>query len=256
MNNQKLYNFILWLMIMGLIGYFFYRMYTPYSPARIDDIWVINLDRSPERWEHMQNKTMRFSHMVTRFPAADGKMITNRDDVHPEGVGYYFMTQQNKRDEIINKGVVGCWLSHKRLLQHLDSIECSNDCGHLILEDDVNIPDDFMMGTDAWSSISKNVPSDWDIVYLGLSGDVKGIPIADNIIKLEPDKKEQYGTHAYLVKHGSIKTKILPALRFMTDAIDEQYNTLFGDLNAYCIRPGIINPHEDVSSKSDILAIS
>jgi len=55
-----------------------------------------------------------------------------------------------------------------------------------------------------------------------------------------------------LVKHGSLKTKILPALRFMTDAIDEQYNTLFGDLNAYCIRPSIIELHSELSKTSSI----
>jgi len=240
---------------MGLIGYFFYRMYTPISPARIDDIWIINLDRANERWVHMRDSTTRFGDIVHRFPAMDGKTIDKRDKVHTEGVGYYFMTQQNKRDEIINKGVVGCWLSHKRLLEHLSSLDVQNDYGHLILEDDVHIPDDFLSDNDLWSRTSKNIPGDWDMVYLGLSGNVEGTPIADNIIKLLPNKKEQYGTHAYLIKHGSIKTKFLPALRFMTDAIDEQYNTLYGDFNAYCVRPGIINPHDEISSKSTILAI-
>ena len=94
------------------------------------------------------------------------------------------------------------------------------------------------------------------MVYLGMGGNVQGTPIADNIIKLLPNKKEQYGTHAYLVKHGSIKTKFLPALRFMTDAIDEQYNTLFGDINAYCIRPCIIDIHSETSDKSSINIIN
>lgn len=255
MKPQKLYNFILWLMVTGLIGFFFYRMFSPFSPARIDDIWIINLDRAPDRWAHMRDTTIRFGDMIHRFPAMDGKTITDRDQVHNEGVGYYLTTLQNKREEIINKGVVGCWLSHKRLLQHLATLDCQNDYGHLVLEDDVNVPEDFLSGTDVWSKVSKNIPGDWDIIYLGMGGNVEGTPIADNIIKLIPNKKDQYGTHAYLVKHGSIKTKFLPALRFMTDAIDEQYNTLFGDMNAYCIRPGIINPDDEISSKSTILAI-
>jgi hypothetical protein len=41
----------------------------------------------------------------------------------------------------------------------------------------------------------------------------------------------------------------------MTDAIDEQYVTMFDDVNAYCIRPSIIYCHETMGAKSSILAI-
>jgi GR25 family glycosyltransferase involved in LPS biosynthesis len=255
MNPQKLYNFILWVLVMGFVGIVFYRMFTSYSPAHIDDIWIINLDRDKERWDSVNAKTARLGGIVHRFPAMDGKTITEREGIHKMGVGYYLTTMQNKRDEIINKGVVGCWLSHKRLLQKLEQQDHQNDYGHLILEDDVAIPDDFLSGHDTWSHLAKNIPGDWDIVYLGMGGNPQGTPIADNIIKLTPNRREQYGTYAYLVKHGSIKTKLLPALRFMTDAIDEQYNTLFDDINAYCIRPGIINPDEVTGKKSSILTI-
>lgn len=254
MNPQKLYNFILWLLVMGFVGIVFYRMFTSYSPAHIDDIWIINLDRDKERWDSISANTARFGGMVHRFSAMDGKTITEREQIHDEGVGYYITTTQNKREEIINKGVVGCWLSHKRLLKQLAQRDHQNDYGHLILEDDVAIPDNFLSGNDAWSRIAKNIPGDWDIVYLGMGGNPQGTPIADNIIKLSTNK-DQWGTYAYLVKHGSIKTKLLPALRFMTDAIDEQYNTIFGDINAYCIRPSIINPDEVTGKKSSILAI-
>ena len=252
MNSQKLYNFSLLLLVLGLIGFFFYRMFNLNGPARIDDIWVINLDRDAERWTHMSAKIAHFGDMVHRFSAMDGKTIKDREGIHKEGVGYSFTLVRGKGDDIINRGVVGCWLSHKRLLRHLADQEHQNTYGHLILEDDVTIPNDFLSGTDAWSRISKNIPGDWDIVYLGMNGDVEGSPIADNIVKLSPYKKGQWGTYAYVVKHGSIKTKLLPALRFMTDSIDEQYNTLFGDINAYCIRPSLIRPNEEICNTSSI----
>lgn len=255
MKQQKLYTFLLGLLILGLVGIVLYRVMNPYSPAHIDDIWVINLDRDKERWENIKKATSRYADKVHRFSAMDGKTITDRESIHNEGVGYNFTLVRGKMDEIVNKGVVGCWLSHKRLLSQLAAEDHQNDYGHLILEDDVLIPDDFMSGSDAWSRIAASVPGDWDMVYLGLAGNVSGIPIADNVIKLRPYQKEQYGTHAYLVKHGSLKTKILPALRFMTDAIDEQYNTLFGDLNAYCIRPSVIELHSELSNNSSIQAM-
>jgi GR25 family glycosyltransferase involved in LPS biosynthesis len=256
MKPQKLYNFILFVVILGFVSIVLYRMLTPYSAARIDDIWVINLDRDTERWNHMRDITARFGGIVHRFPGMDGKTITERDSIHKEGVGFYFTRISGKgMDEFINKGVVGCWLSHKRLLTHLSKQDHQNDYGHLVLEDDVVLPDDFLSGNDVWSKISKYIPGDWDIVYLGMAEDAKGSPIADNIVKLSSSGKSQHGTYAYLVKHGSIKTKLLPGLRFMTDSIDEQYSTLFDDINAYCIRPSIINCDETVGSKSSVLAI-
>lgn len=256
MKTQKLYNFILFIVVLGFVGIVLYRMLTPYSAAHIDDIWVINLDRDAERWNHMRDSTLRFGNIVHRFSAMDGKTITERESINKEGVGFYFTRISGKSiDEYINKGVVGCWLSHKRLLTHLSKQDHQNDYGHLVLEDDVAIPDDFLSGTDAWSRISKHIPGDWDIVYLGMGEDATGAPIEDNIVKLSSDGKGKSGTYAYLVKHGSIKTKILPKLRFMTDAIDEQYVTMFDDVNAYCIRPSIIYCHEAMGAKSSILAI-
>jgi len=253
--TQKLYNFILFVVILAFIGYVFYRMFSLNSSAHIDDIWVINLDRAPDRWEHMRKSTAQFGDMVHRFSAMDGKTITDREQLRDEGVGLYFTRVAGKDKELVNKGVVGCWLSHKRLLQHLANMDRTNSYGHLILEDDAHVPKDFLSGKDTWSTISKHIPTDWDMVYLGMGGEIEYIPIADKIVKLVPGKN-QYGTHAYLVKHGSIKTKLLPALRFMTDAIDNQYNSLFNDLNVYCIYPNIIVPDEEVSSKSTILAIN
>jgi GR25 family glycosyltransferase involved in LPS biosynthesis len=243
------------LAIYGLVGvilvYFFYTLWSPYGAAQVDDIWVINLDRSPARWAHMVNSTQSLGTIVNRYPAMDGKTITDPHTVHAEGVGYYFMRGKDKGD-VINKGVVGCWLSHKRLLTHLAGLTgVGAGFGHLILEDDVQLPDNFLSGSDRWSIVARGVPHDWDIVYLGMSDEAKGTPVADGVVKLSPGPK-QWGTYAYLVKHGSIKTKLLPALRFMTDAIDEQYNTLFNDINAYCIRPAVIVPHAEVGAVSSI----
>lgn len=250
---MKTYISVLYGFVVLMIVYFFYTMWSPYGAAQVDDVWVINLDRSPQRWEHMVRSTQQFSDKVHRFPAMDGKTITNPRPVHAEGVGYYFMrVSGGKEGELVNKGVVGCWLSHKRLLTHLAGLNLGTSVGHLILEDDVQLPDNFLSGSDRWSEVARRIPYDWDIVYLGMSEGAKGMPVADGVVKLAPGP-QQWGTYAYLVKHGSIKTKILPALRFMTDAIDEQYNSLFGDLNVYCIRPALIVPHAQVGAVSSIL---
>jgi GR25 family glycosyltransferase involved in LPS biosynthesis len=244
---------IIVLSVVLLLAYFFYCLWSSYSSPVVDDVWVVNLDRSPDRWNHMKKSTARFADKVHRFSAMDGKTITDPRAVHAEGVGYYFMrVAGGKTGEIVNKGVVGCWLSHKRLLTRLAETPVGAGYGHLILEDDIDVPEDFLSGYDKWSMVAKTIPGDWDIVYLGMSEGAKGVAVAPNVVRLAPGP-QQWGTYAYLVKHGSIKTKILPKLRFMTDAIDEQYNSLFGDLNVYCIRPSIIYPHAEVGAVSTII---
>jgi GR25 family glycosyltransferase involved in LPS biosynthesis len=240
------------LVFIGLLVVAWFATKWGHGPARVDDVWIINLDRAPDRWAHMKKATARFGDRVHRFAAADGKQINDPRGIHAEGVGYYFTRVAGKKDgELVNKGVVGCWLSHKRLLTLLAQQPMSGGAGHLVLEDDVDIPDDFLSGTDRWSILARNVPEDWDIVYLGMSEGAKGQPVAHGVVKLSPGP-QQWGTYAYLVKHDSVKNKILPALRFMTDAIDEQYNTLFGDLNVYCLRPSVIHPNMSLGAVSSI----
>jgi len=249
---KPVYTFFLVFLVLLVVAWFATKWGNSYGPARVDDVWIINLDRSPDRWAYMKKATARFGDRVQRFSAADGKQITDPRGIHNEGVGYYFTRVAGKKDgELVNKGVVGCWLSHKRLLTRLSEQPVSGTTGHLVLEDDVDIPDDFLSGKDRWSILARNVPEDWDIVYLGMSEGAKGQPVAHGVVKLTPGP-EQWGTYAYLVKHDSVKHKILPALRFMTDAIDEQYNTLFGDLNVYCLRPSVLNPHASLGAVSSI----
>jgi len=255
---KPIYTFFLVFLVLLVVAWFATKWGNSYGPARVDDVWVINLDRSPERWAHMKKATAKFGDKVQRFPATDGKLITDPRGIHKEGVGYYFTRVAGKKDgELVNKGVVGCWLSHKRLLVHLAKQNRPYNYGHLILEDDVDIPDDFLSGSgsDAWSTMSKKIPGDWDMVYLGMGGKEKDIPNNNTVVKLNSNGMHQYGTHAYLVKHGSIKTKLLPLLRFMTDAIDEQYNTMFDDINAYRMYPSILYPKEEISSNSSILSM-
>ena len=259
MKLRLLYTILPWACLAIFIVLVGYAMFGGRSVARIDDIWVVNLDRDIKRWEHMKSSTSHLGTIVNRFSAMDGKTIRDRSVIHKEGVGHYFTKTVGKPSkEIVNKGVVGCWLSHKRLLQHLAKQDRPYNYGHLILEDDVDIPDDFLSDSDAWSTMSKKIPGDWDMVYLGMGVKEKDIPNGNTVTKLTSNSrgKHQYGTHAYLVKHGSIKTKLLPLLRFMTDAIDEQYNTMFDDINAYRIYPSILYPKEEISSKSSILSMN
>ncbi len=223
------------------------------------DIWVINLDKDVERWASIQADTHRIGGMVHRWPATNGRALSQADTVM-EGVGFAMTRAGNgvkENVELRNLGTVGCWISHKRLLQHLASLPFSEHAGHLIVEDDVAFPTDFLEVTDEWHKVYKHVPTDWDLVYFGITNPY-GSMIAPGVRKLETKVGggANWGTHAYLVRQGSLQTKLLPWLEHMVDAIDEQYNLKFSEWNVYAVEPNIIPLKPEMSQTSSLMHLN
>jgi len=227
------------LLLIGFICFLFLRGKHP----SIDDLWVINLDRDTERLSHYQSEASAIGLPVQRWSATYGK-TEDRRVARRDGVDMFLMVSddESKNKEtttILQKpGVIGCWLSHKRLLRHLNSLQASSSFGHLITEDDVDIPADF---ADRWAALRTRIPSDWDIVYLG-AGKPTGSPVADGVLRaVKQEDSGNTGTYAYLVRHGAIPA-ILAKLEFMSSPIDKQYYKTFTDLNVYVLNPGLITP--------------
>jgi len=198
---------------------------------------------------------------VTRWSATYGKDLT-QTEMAQQGVGYA-MTRSGKgsydeqNKDLRNQGVVGCYLSHRNLLTHLSTLDVPEYYGHLVLEDDVNIPANFLHTDDEWHKVYKTVPLDWDLVYMDITKPVGNL-VAPNIMKLKykiSGDSGNWGTHAYLVRHGSIKTKILPWLTYMIDSYDEQLKMKFNEWNCYAVVPGIIPLNQEHSKHSSIQKI-
>lgn len=226
----------------------------------VKDIWIINLDKDKERLASVLSQTRHVADIVHRWPAVNGKTL-KRETIREEGIGYAMTRTGVQKDDLAgvlrNAGVVGCYLSHKRLLQHLASLDVPEYYGHLIVEDDVQFPADFLKPGDAWHGLYTKIPTDWDIVYFDITQPV-GKPIAPGIVKLRTSRggEGNWGTHAYMVRHSSIQSKILPFLELMNDAIDEQYNLKFDAWNVYALTPGLIAPHETHSKNSSLLKMN
>ena len=235
------------------------QIYVLNRRPHVKDIWVINLDKDTERMAAITARTQHIQDIVHRWPATNGKALT-REEIHKEGVGYAMTRtgeqEKDKAGEMRNRGVVGCWLSHKRLLEHLATLDVPEYYGHLIVEDDVEFPSDFLKPGDEWHAVYKTIPTDWDIVYFGLTEPL-GKPIAPRVLRARTAHGDgNWGTHAYMVRHSSIKTKILPWLSHMVDAIDEQYNLKLGDWNVYVVQPAIITLNEEMSKNSSLLKVN
>ena len=255
-------SFVLTLVFLGIVfGILFIHTHTTknieYFP-HVRSMHVINLDKDISRWENIQNTTQDIDMKIERFPAVNGKELS-ADEMYRQGIGFMITHpgigtySESKNNPRRNLGVVGCYLSHRNLLEHVSRLQVPDHYGHLILEDDVNIPRNFLQPGDEWHKVYQSVPQDWDIVYLSITKPI-GYNINPKVMRLQHNYTESgnWGTHAYLVKHGSIRTKILPWLRYMIDAIDEQYRLKFNEWNVYAVVKDIIPLNTELSAVSSV----
>jgi GR25 family glycosyltransferase involved in LPS biosynthesis len=214
--------------------------YTQKRPS-IDDIWIINLEKDVERFEHCMKMAPRLPKTPNRWVGTNGRE-EDRLSASVDGVSPLLTESTKEESKKTNKilhspGVIGCWLSHKRLLRHLQPLRVPNSYGHLIMEDDVNIPVDFQ---DQWNILRTRIPCDWDMVYL-YTGGTYGEKIHNRILRWKNDKhtSANWGTVAYIVRHGAIPY-ILSNLQFMDSPIDNQFYRHLGKLNIYIVDPPLI----------------
>ena len=195
----------------------------------ISDCWYINLYRSQDRNKNIQKELLKLSPLeFTRWPGVDGRNLTDEDY---DSLNIPFWSRPNftlESKQKTRKGEIGVYLSHTNLLKHLNTLQVNPDIGHLILEDDIKIDDDFVS---FWNRSYKTLPSNWDMVFVGLLGNKiestnNGIGIPVNIT----------GAHAYVVKHSSIP-KILEYTKIMSEPIDEVYSRNSKNLNIYALNP-------------------
>uniref|UniRef100_A0A6C0DTC8 Glycosyl transferase family 25 domain-containing protein n=1 Tax=viral metagenome TaxID=1070528 RepID=A0A6C0DTC8_9ZZZZ len=222
------------------------------SRPTIDDIWVVNLDKATDRLDAMMEKQRFLPKPIQRWPATLGRE-ESRDSAAADGVDPVITKSSDKETmKRTNKvtrigGEVGCWLSHKRLLKHLNTLNVGPDFGHLICEDDIVVPTDFIS---KWNTTRQHVPCDWDVVYIGAGGPL-GDRINESVLRWKSEAKlANLGTWCYLVRHRALP-KILEKMRYMFAPVDVQYYRTFGDLKVYIMEPSLLKPNESYESTTD-----
>lgn len=134
---------------------------------RVDDIWMVNLDRRKDRWDQWASLYPELAKHTQRFNAIDGKQL-----VLTESLAKLFA----KNDFKWKKSVAGCALSHIILWLQLVS-ESSDVNSYLVFEDDMRFKDE-----KGWKSSLNNalnmLPPDTEVAYLGgiLPGNKPGYP--------------------------------------------------------------------------------
>ncbi|TAD78972.1 MAG: hypothetical protein EA001_05625 [Oscillatoriales cyanobacterium] len=141
-----------------------------------DQIYCINLDRRPDRWEHCQQEFSKHGiEQVTRFSAVDAKQI------------------QLPFDAMYN-AELSCTLSHLKVLEQAIATAAERV---LILEDDVVFHD--RLG-EFFDHYWRQLPLDWDVCLMGGNHIEPPQPITANLLKT----RRTYALHAYSVHQKSL----------------------------------------------------
>ena len=78
------------------------------SHIKIPPIFVLNLERAPQRWEKAVEEMRRHGLEVNRLEAVDGKKLSIQE----------LSSNSTKMAQyLIPRGVVGCYLSHRKFWQ-------------------------------------------------------------------------------------------------------------------------------------------
>ena len=214
-----------------------------------EDAYTIHVPSSPRRWEKMQELAGKAGVPLQKW---DGVVIT-KDIVNtlaPLGVGS--TTFKDRTGAIFNLGVIGAFLGHRNLLEHIAKTGAGKP-GTFISEDDIDIPVDFYQKLNALEGeIAEHAP-DWDILFVDKNlPTISGKKVSEHLMKLDKDitGMKNWGIWSYIVKNSSVGPKILPVWETMMDVPDIQLARHADKINMYLITPSITYGDGETSVKS------
>lgn len=215
------------------------------------DISYINLEKDVGRRSMQETQLARVGVPYRRWEGTLGSSLTSAD-MFREGVGASNFAQRHAAADkrFRNMGVIGCWLSHVHLLRHLATVPANEYDGHVILEDDVHIPSD-LFAHPVW----RELPSDWDVLFLGITKPVVETQVSQHLVRLRsesPEARGNWGTYAYVVRHGSLESKILPFFKYYLNPFDVQISQAFTAWNVYAVQPVIVKAESEFQDASSI----
>ena len=221
------------------IYYLFHKEKTFDLPLKA---YVINLDRTPERYKEIDKSLNKYKISHQRFSAVDGYKLKIKDiktgeiftgedlqnnsaKINPSS--YYSIycpsvvlryipkpLSHRKSIEYMTAGEFGCYCSHVELWKKIKDQKIPYA---LILEDDAELVYDF---SEKLKNVTEHLPKTWDTVYLFISGNKKTVRYNEYLSKLESGGY-MFGTVAMLVSYEGAK-KMLEYNRAFSLTIDRE----------------------------------
>ena len=199
-------------------------------------IRVISLESSIERHRYVQEQLdgLSLKHSISK--AVEGNVLFPYEI---EKI-YDGETALSRRGKHLNRGEIGCALSHVKLYQ-----EIVNDGlgAMLILEDDVKIDPEIRSVIKMWHDF----PDNWDVIFLGCSTRrvfLKNISCRNVSSKRFVLAQAQgigpvKGSFAYMVSYSGAK-KLLDSTAMIYQPIDS-YTGDLSSLNIYAFKPDVVS---------------
>ncbi|WP_025822108.1 glycosyltransferase family 25 protein [Shewanella marina] len=118
-------------------------------------VFIINLDRSPERLQSIQQQLVSCRYDIEKISAVDGKFLPDLEHIE------HYSVNNNKKQYFrpLTKGEIGCYLSHRAAWQAI--VDQQLDFA-VIVEDDVVIDSDVNLVIEQLS----NINIEWDYIKL------------------------------------------------------------------------------------------
>uniref|UniRef100_A0A6C0DPY4 Uncharacterized protein n=1 Tax=viral metagenome TaxID=1070528 RepID=A0A6C0DPY4_9ZZZZ len=219
----------------------------------IDDAWVIHLDRRKDRLEKFESHAPHASLLqrYLRLPAFDGRTLKLTPKLARLFAPHDFKWK---------KSVMGCALSHLALWEQLVR-EKPDINSYLILEDDVRLKEGWQ---EAWKKTYKNLPKDWDLVYLGgilppnrAGFEKEGIDavndhvgqVASNTFfgQVVPNRYFHFCAYSYvLTKQGAMKVlEVMKSRGGYWTSADHMMCNIYSVLNIYFPTPLVAGCYQD-----------
>jgi glycosyl transferase family 25 len=171
----------------------------------------INLDRRPDRWQRMQLKFAEHGiQSVRRFSALDGDVL----DIPAHWIH--------------TPGAYGCLLSHLEVIREARQLGVSSV---LIFEDDVVFDPNLQ---EKFGTFIEEVPSDWDMLFLGALHKDKPIRIAEHVARIS----KANSTYAYALR-STVFDDFIELNRKAEEVLDINSFVLQQRFNCYCFVPNL-----------------
>lgn len=217
--------------------------------TEISKFFVINLDRSPERWQNISQNFQEAGVVPTRFSATD-KNDLSLDDLISQNV---YDPDEAVRSPYgagreLSMGELGNYLSHSKVLREI----VDKDLGVVaVFEDDAKLDRDFQSKVQEVLSVA---PENWDRIYLGCNmnfenncqGSFEQVP-GTSLVKL--DSRCIAGNWAFLTNpQGASKVlgNLFPIINASDTIITKKlFSNEAENFDAYCVAPEIVSLGED-----------
>ena len=195
-------------------------------------VFVINLDRRPDRWEAMSAQLDRLGIEARRIPAVDARLLAAQEEWERD-------TNGNPPEWNVDLGAVACAYSHRKALRaFLDTGERAA----LILEDDAELADDtpsLLEAVDWWPPEARMITLTPGAVPVPLYPASTETPSGRTVHRFE---RFASCAAAYLVSREGAEfvSPYLDNPELPTDVMyfDHRYSRLARELRAFQIVPG------------------